>query len=232
MDNIITKKRRRKCGIYIIKFRNGKYYIGKTTDFDERMCSYRRCDCKRQIKLYNALRKYGWDSVQVTFIEYPEELLDVNETTLIAAYNSVKEGYNIRGGGQGGRHSEETKRKMSIAAKGRKHKHSEKSKKKISETLKRKYELKELIPYGWKGGDNRLCFICKTNKVYTYKNGTRSLSYCIQCKRKLGNESHARIQKQKSQNKYGGPEGNRTLVRGSTILRLAIKRQGQKFSKG
>ena len=132
--DIITKKRRRKCGIYILTFSNKKVYIGKTTDFDERMTAYKRLECKRQRKLLNALRKYGWDSVHVLFIEYPEELLDVNETTLIAAYNSVKEGYNIRGGGQGGRHSEETKRKMSIAAKGRKH--SDDTKKKISESVK------------------------------------------------------------------------------------------------
>ena len=112
-------------------FPSGKYYIGQTTDFDGRMYAYKKLRCKRQPKLYYAIKKYGFDSIKVFFISYPEELLNVNEITLIRAYNSVLEGYNMTWGGEGGRPSEEVKEKLRQANLG----------KKASEETKRKQSL-------------------------------------------------------------------------------------------
>ena len=59
--------------------------------------------------------------MRVIFIPYPEELLNTNERALVAAYNSVNEGYNCKDGGDGGRLTDEIKKKISDAKRGKKH---------------------------------------------------------------------------------------------------------------
>jgi group I intron endonuclease len=49
-------------GIYKITSPSGKIYIGQSTNIENRFNSYRILDCKKQIKLYNSLKKYGWDN--------------------------------------------------------------------------------------------------------------------------------------------------------------------------
>lgn len=49
-------------GIYKITNPNGKIYIGQSTNIDKRFYRYKRLECKGQIKLYNSLKKYGWDA--------------------------------------------------------------------------------------------------------------------------------------------------------------------------
>ena len=126
-------KKKNKTGLYKLDFGNGKYYIGVSTNYERRICIYRNLNCKDQPKLYNAIKHYGWENVKVTFIEYPEELLDANEIALIRAYDSIKNGYNILLGGRRGcglKHSEESKKKISEALTGRKH--TEEAKKRMS----------------------------------------------------------------------------------------------------
>ena len=127
MDNIITKK---KIGIYILTGPTGKKYVGKSVNFNKRMGMYKRLECKKQPKLYNAIKKHGYDALRREFYEFPEEWLDALEIMLIRHYNSVNEGYNCRYGGEGGRLSEATKRKLSLANKGKKI--SDETKKKMS----------------------------------------------------------------------------------------------------
>lgn len=97
---------------------NGKVYIGQTTEFDIRMTAYKRLDCKAQILIYNALKKYGPENFLYETIDkgVSKEDLDQLECYHMALANSRNRnfGYNIRGGGSRGKFSEETKKKMSI----------------------------------------------------------------------------------------------------------------------
>lgn len=88
--------------------------------------------------LHSAIRKYGFDSfkkeilVTSTFA-YVKEL----EIKAIAAYDTMKTGYNLTAGGDGTNgyaHTEETKQRVSAAQKGRTF--TEEHKRKLSEARK------------------------------------------------------------------------------------------------
>ena len=46
-------------GVYKITSPNGRIYIGSSVNIEERFRTYGRFHCKRQIRLYNSLVKYG-----------------------------------------------------------------------------------------------------------------------------------------------------------------------------
>lgn len=49
------------CGIYKITSPSGKIYIGESSDIKTRKYYYKISSCRKQIKLYSSLKKYGWD---------------------------------------------------------------------------------------------------------------------------------------------------------------------------
>jgi predicted acyltransferase (DUF342 family) len=51
-------------GIYKIISPSGKIYIGQTSNWIKRVKKYSRVDCKGQVKLYNSLKKYGFETLQ------------------------------------------------------------------------------------------------------------------------------------------------------------------------
>ena len=96
-----------------------KWYIGQSTDVMDRWDKYRRLKCKSQRKLYRAILKYGFDSFDSKIIERCDDvpwILDYREMYWIRRIDSIKSGYNIREGGQGGSHSPETIEKMRMSA--------------------------------------------------------------------------------------------------------------------
>jgi len=110
----------------------GKQYVGQTWDYDKRMRSYRNSENyqnyrrpRRATVIENAIAKYGWNNftaVKIVQGIQTQEWLDKIETAYIKAFNTqAPHGYNIRGGGRGGKLSSETKAKLSAKAKGRKH---------------------------------------------------------------------------------------------------------------
>jgi group I intron endonuclease len=112
-------------GIYKITNPKGKIYIGQTIDFDRRVYQYKMLNCKEQPKLYNSLKKYGYDNHRFELIfQCFECYLTHWERYYQELYNSTENNnlncFLVTTSDKTGRHSEETKLKMSKAAKGKK----------------------------------------------------------------------------------------------------------------
>jgi group I intron endonuclease len=112
-------------GIYKITNPKGKIYIGQTIDFDRRVYQYKMLNCKEQPKLYNSLKKYGFDNHTFELIfQCFECYLTYWERYYQELYNSTENNnlncFLVTTSDKTGRHSEETKLKMSKAAKGKK----------------------------------------------------------------------------------------------------------------
>lgn len=104
--------------IYLITCKvNGKVYVGQTTDFKTRIKDYKCLSCKGQPKIYNALKKYGVEnfSYEIIDVSTTQPVLDFLEDFYIDVLGSKNRdvGYNSKGGGSHGKHSEESKSKMS-----------------------------------------------------------------------------------------------------------------------
>jgi group I intron endonuclease len=125
------------CIYKITNIVNNKVYIGQTINIKHRINDYKNLKCKGQIKIYNAIKKYGWNNFKIKVIAFCKnrEDLDKLETLNISYYNSINKGYNCESGGTNGyNHSEKTKKKISESLTGKKA--SEETKKKMS--LKRR----------------------------------------------------------------------------------------------
>ena len=93
---------------YIYKITNpsGKIYIGQSVNPKNRFSSYKRLACKKQIKLYNSLVKYGYENHNIEIID--ECLLNgsninlINELEIfwIKEYDSMCSGLNCTIGGK------------------------------------------------------------------------------------------------------------------------------------
>lgn len=89
----------------------GETYIGKTIrTVDVRLAEHKR-DCQKysgkNIPLYNAVQKYGWDSFTVGIVEenISNSLINEKEKYYISLYDTYHNGYNATEGGDGGRTS-------------------------------------------------------------------------------------------------------------------------------
>ena len=143
--------------IYKITNPTGKIYIGCTIDWKRRFSEYRRLSMAGQRKLYNSLKKYGYENHVFEIIEECEEnILHEKEIYYINYYNCVNEGLNIRLGNRNGRLTEETKQKISESLKGRPvtwetpgpkgYKYTEEQKQKLSNGLKEYYKNNKDFP--------------------------------------------------------------------------------------
>jgi group I intron endonuclease len=117
---------------------NGKVYIGQTwQSIKGRVrCNghgYNECSY-----FHNAIKKYGWQNVETEILALCAEQKEADflEQFYISEYESWKRecGYNLKLGGSHGKHSEESKKKMSDSKKGKVH--SEETKKKMSDSKK------------------------------------------------------------------------------------------------
>lgn len=98
---------------------NGKVYIGQTTaSVAERWHSHCKAD-SYCVLLSKAIKKYGRDNFDVSAIDSANSKheLDEKEIFYINQHDSTNrdEGYNLREGGSFGKHSEESRERMSIA---------------------------------------------------------------------------------------------------------------------
>ncbi len=94
---------------------NGKRYVGLTSQVPEQRWKngegYKGCT-----HFYHAIKKYGWDAFEHRIIasDLTKEEACNMEISLIKEYMTTNEayGYNLDSGGQAGKHSEETRRKL------------------------------------------------------------------------------------------------------------------------
>lgn len=108
-------------GIYSITSPTGKIYIGQSVDIEKRFYYYQSCwkHIKKQRRLYNSIKKYGAENHIFKIIkECSEDELDYFEIEFIAKFNTTKDGLNLKHGGIGGRHTEETKQRIGESNKG------------------------------------------------------------------------------------------------------------------
>jgi group I intron endonuclease len=109
--------------IYVItNLANSKKYVGQTWKTLQKRW-WGHCTENNCIKLVRAIKKYGKDkfTIKLVTITHAQETADYWETYFIQKYDSINNGYNIRLGGSKGKHSEETKRKMSLSQIGNTH---------------------------------------------------------------------------------------------------------------
>ena len=100
--------------MHIYKFTNtvnNKVYIGQTIQKPtQRFYEH----CNGGYKLYKAIKKYGKEKFTFEVIDNAKTLeeLNIKEEKYIAKYNSIKQGYNIRQGGNNKTHNKESIKKM------------------------------------------------------------------------------------------------------------------------
>jgi group I intron endonuclease len=132
--------------IYKLTGPENKIYIGQANNFNRRMNSYKRLKCQSQTKLYNTIKKYGWENFKSeVLIDNLAGKVEMNEKEIfyVKAFDSFvrknKNGLNLTEGGDGQMGmvlseesrkkisdklkgkllSEETRRKMSVSKKGK-----------------------------------------------------------------------------------------------------------------
>ena len=109
--------------IYRHIFPNGKVYIGQTCQKPEYRWNNGR-GYKTSPFIFNAINKYGWDSIQheVLFTGLDQLNADIIEEDLIYYYRQIGKSYNLANGGsvnRGWKMSEEAKEKLRIINTGR-----------------------------------------------------------------------------------------------------------------
>lgn len=147
--------------VYCFTFPNGKKYIGKTQKgLEVRMRSHRHCAKHGQTYLYKAIRKHGWDKIKVDILSTPDTIDIMNQVErkqiMEQETTNPDKGYNLRDGGEGGAHSEETKQKISLSNKGENNgmhgRSSWNAGKKLSEEHRRKLSESHMGQIPWNKG--------------------------------------------------------------------------------
>lgn len=88
--------------VYLLQFPNGKKYIGITKNFRRRMYQHKSQAIKGgKLKLYCAIRKYGWENVDKRVVSIVNTLEEANhlEQFLIKEFELTEKGYNLSPGG-------------------------------------------------------------------------------------------------------------------------------------
>jgi len=128
--------------IYIFTSPNGKSYIGQTIrPIEKRLEEHESGKSKDCRAIYNAIQYHGWENFEKDWYYCPDEDLNKHEELMVEVLGTlVPEGYNLReGGGNRGKPSDETRKKMSERQLREKNcmygkNHTEETKQKISES--------------------------------------------------------------------------------------------------
>ena len=107
--------------IYLVTHReSGKMYVGQTTtSISDRWSGHQRCSyC---VLLHRAIKKYGPASFDVYAIDFADSKSDLDQREIFwiefLGTQDESRGYNLRSGGSFGKHSVESRKKMSLSVK-------------------------------------------------------------------------------------------------------------------
>lgn len=132
--------------LYRIKHKiTHKAYIGQTIrPIEKRIEEHRKGTSKECRRIYNAIKKYGWDAFEIEWYECPDEDLNDHEEFLVEVLGTLSpRGYNLmEGGGSRGKDSDETKQKKREMRLGTSH--SMKTKQKIGRGNRGKIRTDEM----------------------------------------------------------------------------------------
>jgi len=136
---------------------SGKIYIGQTIrSIQTRLKEHETGQSSKCVAIYNAIQKYGWKNFEKDWYECPDEDLNFDEELLIREMETMApDGYNLKEGGENGKLSDETRKKISEAHLG--HDVSEETRQKIRESLTGKtltYETKQKMSEAHRGEKN------------------------------------------------------------------------------
>lgn len=82
-------------GIYKITSPSNKVYIGQSVKIEKRLIKYKNLFCKSQPKIYNSIKKYGWDKHKFEVIcECDIYELNDKERYYQDLYNCIQNGMN------------------------------------------------------------------------------------------------------------------------------------------
>lgn len=179
---------------YIYKIINKvdkKIYIGQTTQIlEDRWKQHRKIGSNCRY-LKRAFNKYGINNFEFKLICICfDKDLDNYENQYMEKYNSmVPNGYNLKKGGNNGKHHEETKKKISESLKGRTDiinaknhlgiPHTEETKNKISDKLKGR---KDIIRYSYYGNKNINQYDLNNNFIKSFNNIISASTYNNICR--------------------------------------------------
>jgi len=108
--------------VYRALFPNGKVYIGKSKNFESRRMSHfynSTYESYNSTKMNRAINKYGFDSIKWDILFESDDIYTINEKEkeYIIFFDSIKNGYNISNGGDGGDTISNNERKNDIIRK-------------------------------------------------------------------------------------------------------------------
>lgn len=162
-------------GIYKITSPTNKIYIGQSWDIDNRKRAYKSAiKVKSQTHIYNSIRYYGWENHILEIIhqlpnDITQEVLDTYEIFYWQQYKDCGfEMLNIKEPGKSGKHSEETKNKISKLSKGNSshlgYKHTKESIEKMKQALSGIFSGEKHPMYGKKHSKEAIMKMSKPRK--------------------------------------------------------------------
>lgn len=182
------------CGVYKITNPKGKVYIGSSKNIKRRFSNYKNLtNCKKQIKLYNSLKKYGVvkHSFEILFL-CSEQDRYYFERCFGDIYNVLDCGLNLQLPGRNELpkiYSKELLVKFSLLNKGEKNNmygknHSEETKEKIRQVAKKHLQKRQKIVYQYDLEGNLLNMYESINEA-SRQTFIDSGSICICCNKKI-----------------------------------------------
>lgn len=151
-----------KCTIYILRNKvNDKIYIGQTWNVMEDRMGKDGGKYSNSAYLYNAIQKHGVENFYYEMLAEctTQEEADKLESEYIIKYNSKNGeiGYNLKDGGRGGKHSEETKAKISKTLKMKAEQWTPEERAKRTEAISGWWEGKQRGPHTeeWKDANSK-----------------------------------------------------------------------------